>query len=42
MSGKDAEASAEILEAEKIHMEEAKKEMAEPNHICYCDLDFTN
>lgn len=42
MSGKDAEASAEILEAEKTHMEEAKKEMAEANHICYCDLDFTN
>lgn len=29
-----------ILEAEKTHMEEAKKEMAEANHICYCDLDF--
>lgn len=42
MSGKDAEASAEILEAEKTHMEEAKKEVAEANHLCYCDLDFTN
>lgn len=29
-----------ILEAEKTHMEEAKKEMAEANHICYCGLDF--